>query len=95
MTCVCVEAAMVPVQELDALSVLKAVQNENCTALHGMPTMFIAELNHPGCNEVDLPSLRTGIMAGSPCPTEIMRTVTERMGAREITGCRADSEPAK
>ncbi|HWO97303.1 MAG TPA: AMP-binding protein, partial [Bacillus sp. (in: firmicutes)] len=85
MACVSVGATMVPIQEFDVLSVLKAVQNEKCTALHGVPTMFIAELSHPDFDQFDLSSLRTGIMAGSPCPTEVMRAVTERMGAREIT----------
>jgi fatty-acyl-CoA synthase len=85
MACVSVGATMVPIQEFDVLSVLKAVQNEKCTALHGVPTMFIAELNHPDFDKFDLSSLRTGIMAGSPCPTEVMIAVTEKMGAREIT----------
>ncbi|MFC3886066.1 AMP-binding protein [Bacillus songklensis] len=85
MACVSVGATMVPIQEFDVLSVLKAVQNEKCTALHGVPTMFIAELNHPDFDKFDLSSLRTGIMAGSSCPTEVMIAVTERMGAREIT----------
>lgn len=85
MACVSVGATMVPIQEFDVLAVLKAVQNEKCTALHGVPTMFIAELNHPDFDQFDLSSLRTGIMAGSTCPTEVMRAVTEKMGAREIT----------
>jgi fatty-acyl-CoA synthase len=85
MACVSVGATMVPIQEFDVLSVLKAVQNEKYTALHGVPTMFIDELNHPDFDKFDLSSLRTGIMAGSTCPTKIMRAVTDRMGAREIT----------
>jgi fatty-acyl-CoA synthase len=85
MACVSVGATMVPVQEFDVLSVLQAVQNEKCTALHGVPTMFISELNHPEFEQFDLSSLRTGIMAGSPCPTEVMKAVTEKMGAKEIT----------
>lgn len=85
LACVSVGATMVPIQEFDVLSVLQAVQNEKCTALHGVPTMFIAELNHPDFDQFDLSSLRTGIMAGSPCPTEVMRAVTGEMGAREIT----------
>ncbi|HEV3143297.1 MAG TPA: AMP-binding protein, partial [Gemmataceae bacterium] len=79
-------AAMIfPAESFDPLAVLQAVQAERCTGLHGVPTMFIAELNHPRFAEFDLSSLRTGIMAGSPCPVEIMQKVIERMGAREIT----------
>jgi fatty-acyl-CoA synthase len=85
LTCVTVGATMVPVKEFDVEAVLTAVQNEKCTALHGVPTMFIAELNHPDFDQYDLSSLRTGIMAGSTCPTEVMKAVTERLGAREIT----------
>ncbi|GIM44740.1 putative acyl-CoA synthetase YngI [Collibacillus ludicampi] len=85
MACVSVGATMVPVQEFDALEVLKTVEKERCTGLHGVPTMFIAELNHPEFSSFDLSSLRTGIMAGSPCPIEVMKAVVERMGAREIT----------
>ncbi|MGJ7919765.1 AMP-binding protein [Neobacillus sp. LXY-4] len=85
LTCVSVGATMVPTQEFDVLAVLNAVQQERCTALHGVPTMFIAELNHPDFNKFDLTSLRTGIMAGSPCPEEVMKAVTETMGASEIT----------
>jgi len=64
---------------------LQAVEGEDCTGLHGVPTMFIAELNHPRFAEFNLSSLRTGIMAGSPCPVEVMQKVIGRMGAREIT----------
>lgn len=85
MTCVTVGATMVPVQEYDALAVLQAVEQERCTALHGVPTMFIAELNHPEFETFDLSSLRTGIMAGSPCPIEVMKKVVDQMGASEIT----------
>lgn len=83
--CVSVGATMVPVQEFDVLQVLKTVEQERCTGLHGVPTMFIAELNHPEFDSFDLSSLRTGIMAGSPCPIEVMKAVVERMGIREIT----------
>ena len=69
----------------DPLAVLQAVQNEHCTALHGVPTMFIAELQHPRFEEFDLSTLRAGIMAGSPCPVEVMRRVVERMHMREVT----------
>jgi Acyl-CoA synthetases (AMP-forming)/AMP-acid ligases II len=78
-------ATMVPLVMFDPLQVLKAVEKEKCTALYGVPTMFIAELNHPQFNDFDLSSLRTGIMAGSPCPTEIMKKVVNDMGAKEIT----------
>lgn len=85
MACVTTGATMVPVQEFDVVAVLQAVHTEKCTALHGVPTMFISELNHPDFNKYDLSSLRTGIMAGSTCPTEVMKSVVERMGADEIT----------
>ncbi|XKG08675.1 AMP-binding protein [Sutcliffiella horikoshii] len=78
-------ATMVPFVMFDPLLVLKAVEQEKCTALYGVPTMFIAELNHPDFEKYDLSSLRTGIMAGSPCPTEIMKRVVHDMGAKEIT----------
>ena len=78
-------ATMVPLVMFDPLLVLKAVEQEKCTALYGVPTMFIAELNHPDFKKYDLSSLRTGIMAGSPCPTEIMKRVVHDMGAKEIT----------
>lgn len=78
-------ATMVPLITFDPLHVLQAVQQERCTALYGVPTMFIAELNHPRFAEFDLTSLRTGIMAGSPCPIEIMKKVVDTMGIREIT----------
>lgn len=85
LACVSVGATMVPVQEFHPKQVLQAVQDEKCTALHGVPTMFIAELNDPDFEKYDLSSLRTGIMAGSPCPIEVMKAVMEKMGAREIT----------
>ncbi len=74
-----------PNDGFEPLSVLQAVQNEKCTALHGVPTMFIAELDHPRFKEFDLSSLRTGIMAGSPCPTEVMKRVVEQMHLTQIT----------
>ncbi|WP_170008810.1 AMP-binding protein [Bacillus fonticola] len=85
LACVSVGATMVPEQEFHPERVLETVQKERCTALHGVPTMFIAELNHPNFEQYDLSSLRTGIMAGSNCPVEVMRDVMERMGAREMT----------
>jgi len=78
---------VVPAEAFDPLAVLEAVQAERCTALYGVPTMFIAELDHPRFAEFDLGSLRTGIMAGSPCPVEVMRQVQARMHMREVTIC--------
>ncbi len=69
----------------EPLAVLEAVQAEKCTALHGVPTMFIAELDHPEFKRFDLSSLRTGIMAGSPCPIEVMKRVQSEMGMHEVT----------
>lgn len=85
LSCVTAGAAMVPVQEFNAKQVLAAVEREKCTALHGVPTMFITELADPEFHSYDLSSLRTGIMAGSPCPIEVMKAVVEKMGANEIT----------
>ena len=78
-------ASVVAVEQFDPLLVLASVQQEKCTVLCGVPTMFIAELNHPMFKMFDMTSLRTGIMAGSPCPTEVMRRVIEEMNMREIT----------
>ena len=64
---------------------LEAVEGERCTALHGVPTMFIAELDHPEFKRFDLSTLRTGIMAGSPCPIEVMKRVVSEMHCRELT----------
>jgi fatty-acyl-CoA synthase len=71
----------------DPLAVLEAVASERCTVLHGVPTMFIAELEHPRFGEFDLSSLRTGIMAGSSCPTAVMRRVVADMHMPEVTIC--------
>jgi fatty-acyl-CoA synthase len=71
----------------DPVAVLTTVANERCTALHGVPTMFIAQLEHPRFGEFDLSSLRTGIMAGSPCPTAVMRRVVAEMHMPEVTIC--------
>jgi fatty-acyl-CoA synthase len=78
-------AMVIPAETFDPLATLKAVAEERATALYGVPTMFIAQLHHPRFEEFDLSSLRKGIMAGSPCPIEIMRAVVERMGARGMT----------
>jgi fatty-acyl-CoA synthase len=80
-------ATIIGVEQFDPLLVLAAVQKERATALYGVPTMFIAELAHPMFDMFDLTSLRTGIMAGSPCPIETMRQVIERMHASEMTIC--------
>lgn len=85
MACVSVGATMVPIQEFNPSQVLQTVQDEKCTGLHGVPTMFINELNLPNFDEYNLSSLRTGIMAGSNCPIEVMKGVIQRMGASEIT----------
>ena len=79
------EGTMVPVETFDAEKVLQAVHQERCTAVLGVPTMFIAELDHPDFERYDTSSLRTGIMAGSPCPMEVMKRVVDVMGASEIT----------
>jgi fatty-acyl-CoA synthase len=79
-------AAMIfPRETFDVAATLEAVEAERCTAIYGVPTMFIGELEHPSFRNRNLSSLRTGIMAGSPCPVEIMKRVTRDMGAREIT----------
>ena len=86
LACATTAAAMViPSEYFDPGKVLAAVEKERCTAIHGVPTMFIAELGHPDFDRFDLGSLRTGIMAGSPCPIEVMRQVIDRMGCREMT----------
>jgi fatty-acyl-CoA synthase len=84
--CVTRGAAMIiPAEYFDPLKTLSALEQEYCTALHGVPTMFIAELQHPEFSRFSFPALRTGIMAGSPCPIEVMKQVVEKMGAHEIT----------
>jgi fatty-acyl-CoA synthase len=80
-------ATMVPVEIFDPVLVLAAVQKERATALYGVPTMFIAELAHPMFDMFDMSSMRTGIMAGSPCPVETMRQVIDKMHASEMTIC--------
>ena len=78
---------VVPGEAFDALATLQAAQDERCTALYGVPTMFIAELDHPRFAEFDLHRLRTGIMAGSPCPVEVMKQVQSRMHMHQVTIC--------
>jgi fatty-acyl-CoA synthase len=78
---------VLPDAAFEARSVLEAVEAERCTSLYGVPTMFIAELDHPDFGSFDYSTLRTGIMAGSPCPVEVMRKVIERMHMDEVTIC--------
>ncbi|MDX8365849.1 AMP-binding protein [Cytobacillus sp. IB215665] len=85
LACVSVGATMVPIVEFNPEEVLITVEQEQCTALHGVPTMFIAELNDENFNRYDLSTLRTGIMAGSNCPIEVMKKVMTEMGMEEIT----------
>ena len=93
--CLTTGATMVfPSEYFDPLKTLEAVEKERCTVIHGVPTMFIAELGHPDFEKFDLSSLRTGIMAGSPCPVEVMRQVIDRMGATEITIAYGQTEAA-
>jgi fatty-acyl-CoA synthase len=88
LACVTHGATMVlPSDAFSSDTVLRTVEEEKCTALHGVPTMFIAELNDPNFKQFDLTSLRTGIIAGSPCPVEVMKRVIADMGMREITIC--------
>jgi fatty-acyl-CoA synthase len=86
LACVSVGASMVfPGEAFDPAATLKAASDERCTALHGVPTMFIAELALPDFAEYDLSSLRTGIMAGAPCPIETMKRVVQDMHMHEVT----------
>jgi fatty-acyl-CoA synthase len=76
---------VIPAEAFDAYETLSTVQAERCTSLYGVPTMFIGELEHPEFSKFDLSTLRTGIMAGSPCPVEVMKKVTTLMNMREVT----------
>jgi fatty-acyl-CoA synthase len=78
---------VIPAPAFDPVATLQAVQAERCTSLYGVPTMFIAELSTPDFADYDLSSLRTGIMAGSPCPVEVMKQVIERMSMTEVAIC--------
>lgn len=80
-------AMVIPGPAFEPAATLAAVQAERCTSLYGVPTMFIAELADPDFDSYDLSSLRTGIMAGSPCPVEVMKQVIERMGMAEVSIC--------
>ncbi|MCY1531255.1 3-[(3aS,4S,7aS)-7a-methyl-1,5-dioxo-octahydro-1H-inden-4-yl]propanoyl:CoA ligase [compost metagenome] len=86
LACVSSGAAMVfPGQAFEPEATMQAVSEERCTALHGVPTMFIAQLDHPNFASYDFSSLRTGIMAGSPCPIETMKRVVSQMHMSEVT----------
>ena len=87
MACVNHGACMVIVEKFNPLAVLAAVDSERCTALHGVPTMFLAELEHRLFKRFNVSSLRTGIMAGSVCPEPLMRRVVEEMNMKDITIC--------
>jgi fatty-acyl-CoA synthase len=78
---------VIPAPAFDPEATLRVVAQERCTSLYGVPTMFIAELALPSFDSYDLSSLRTGIMAGSPCPVEVMKQVVERMGMTEVSIC--------
>ncbi|WP_243374725.1 AMP-binding protein [Geotalea sp. SG265] len=84
--------AMVPVELFDPLKVLQTIEKERCTAVHGVPTMFIAELEHPEFRKFDLSTLRTGIMAGSVCPIEVMKRCVKDMNLTEITSVYGQTE---
>ena len=95
LACITHGSAMIyPSAVFNPLDTLKTIQQEKCTAAYGVPTMFIALLEHEQFDEFDLSSLRTGIMAGSPCPREIMQRVIERMHMSEITICYGMTETA-
>ncbi len=85
MACLTHSTAMVPVDVYSPVKVMDALQNEKCTAVHGVPTMFIGMLEHPDFDKYDFSHMRTGIMAGSPCPIKVMEQVVEKMNMREIT----------
>ena len=76
---------VLPSAQFDPLATLRAIDEERCTTVYGVPTMFIAELNHPEFSRFDMSSLRTGIMAGSPCPVELMKRVVSQMHCKEMT----------
>ncbi|HEX3722364.1 MAG TPA: AMP-binding protein [Nitrolancea sp.] len=78
---------VIPAEGYEPVTVLETVQAERCTSLYGVPTMFIGELDHPRFNEFDLSTLRTGIMAGSPCPIEVMKKVQSTMHMTEVAIC--------
>lgn len=94
LNCVIHGSAMVPIEIFDAEKVLFAIEQEKCTALQGVPTMFIAELKHPSFHKYDLSSLRTGIMAGASCPIDVMVDAMSKMFLQQITICYGLTETA-
>jgi fatty-acyl-CoA synthase len=80
-------AVIIPAESFDPEATLRAIEAQRCTSIYGVPTMFIAMLGSPSIDSVRLDSLRTGIMAGSPCPIEVMRQVIDRMHVRAVTIC--------
>lgn len=85
MACVTHGTTMIPLEYYQPLKVMHTIQNEKCTAVYGVPTMFIAILEHPEFNNFDYSSLRTGIMSGSPCPVKVMQIVVDKMNMKDIT----------
>ena len=85
MACLTHASSMVPLEYYNPVKEMQALQDEGCTAVHGVPTMYIGMLEHPDFKKYRFPRLRTGIMAGSPCPMRVMRRVIDEMGMREIT----------
>ena len=84
MACITHGTSMVPVEAYSPVTVMNAISKERCTAVHGVPTMFIGMLEHPSFEQFDFSSLRTGIMAGSPCPIEVMKKVIDKMNMKDI-----------
>jgi fatty-acyl-CoA synthase len=87
MACVNHGSAMVFVEKYDPVTVMTSIETERCTSVYGVPTMFIAMLDHPLFKKFDFSSLRTGIMAGSPCPVKSMKQCVELMHMKEVTNC--------
>jgi fatty-acyl-CoA synthase len=85
---------VLPAAQFDPLATLEAVEQERCTALYGVPTMYIAEFEHPEYARIDMTSLRTGVMAGAPCPIELMKRVAGEMHIPELTICYGQTESA-
>jgi len=94
LACVTHGSTMVPIDHYNPVKVMQAVQTHKCTALHGVPTMFIGMLENADFDTYDFSSLRTGIMAGSPCPEKVMREVIEKMNMSEITIAYGQTEAA-
>ena len=84
MACITHGTTMVPVEAYSPVPVMNAISSEKCTAVHGVPTMFIGMLENPAFDQFDFSSMRTGIMAGSPCPIEVMKKVIEKMNMKDI-----------